>query len=51
MIDGDTVLAIIPARAGSKGIINKNLKKFCGLPFIGHSINQKVMTLTIALMK
>ena len=40
MIEGNTVLAIIPARSGSKGIINKNLKNFCGTPLIGHTINQ-----------
>ena len=40
MIEDKSVLAIIPARAGSKGIKNKNINKFCGLPLIAHSINQ-----------
>ena len=32
------MLAIIPARAGSKGLYNKNTKLFGGLPLICHSI-------------
>jgi len=31
-------VAIIPARAGSKRIPGKNLRDFCGLPMIAHSI-------------
>ncbi len=33
-------VAIIPARAGSKGIINKNIIGFCGKPLIGWTIDQ-----------
>jgi CMP-N,N'-diacetyllegionaminic acid synthase len=40
MINGKTVFALIPARGGSKGIKNKNIKPFCGLPLIAHTINQ-----------
>ena len=32
------VTAFIPARGGSKGISNKNIKKFAGKPLIVHSI-------------
>lgn len=32
------VLAVIPARGGSKGIPGKNIKAFCGKPLIVHSI-------------
>lgn len=32
------ILALIPARGGSKGIPGKNIKKFAGLPLISHSI-------------
>ena len=32
------IVAIIPARAGSKGIPMKNLKKLNGIPLIAHSI-------------
>ena len=32
------ILAIIPARSGSKGIPNKNIKEFKGKPLICHSI-------------
>ena len=28
------ILAIIPARKGSKGLKNKNIKDFCGKPMI-----------------
>lgn len=31
-------LAIIPARSGSKGIINKNIKKLCGKPLMAYAI-------------
>jgi len=33
-----TITAIIPARRGSKGIPNKNIKEFAGKPLIVHSI-------------
>ena len=32
------VVALIPARGGSKGIPNKNIKPFCGVPLINYSI-------------
>lgn len=32
------MLAIIPARGGSKGLPGKNIRPFVGLPLIGHSI-------------
>ena len=34
------IVAIIPARAGSKGIENKNIIDFCGKPLIAWSIEQ-----------
>ena len=34
------VLAIIPARAGSKRIPNKNIRPFFGKPLIAHTIEQ-----------
>jgi len=33
------IVALIPARSGSKGIINKNIKLYKGIPLIAHSIN------------
>mgnify|MGYP001984965032 CR=1 FL=1 len=38
VINGQSVLAIIPARAGSKRIPNKNIKDFIGKPIIAYSI-------------
>ncbi len=38
MLNGKTFLAIIPARAGSKGLPGKNIKKLCGKPLIAWSI-------------
>ena len=38
MINGNSVLGLIPARSGSKGIKNKNTKDFMGIPLIGHTI-------------
>ncbi len=35
-----TILAIIPARSGSKRIPNKNIKKFLGKPLIAYTIKQ-----------
>ena len=32
------ILAIIPARASSKGIPSKNIQKLDGLPLIAHTI-------------
>ena len=33
------IIALIPARGGSKGISNKNIKLFCGEPLIKYSID------------
>lgn len=37
-------LAIIPARSGSKGIRNKNIKQLCGLPLIVYTINAALLS-------
>ena len=33
----EKVLAIIPARGGSKGLPGKNIRPFCGIPLVYHS--------------
>lgn len=38
MIDGKRLIAIIPARGGSKGLPGKNIKNLCGKPLIAWSI-------------
>lgn len=38
MINSKRVIAIIPARGGSKGLPNKNIKPLCDMPLIGWSI-------------
>jgi len=38
MIDNTKILCIIPARAGSKGILNKNIMDFKGKPLLSWSI-------------
>ncbi|OGV13388.1 MAG: acylneuraminate cytidylyltransferase [Stygiobacter sp. RIFOXYA2_FULL_38_8] len=40
MINGKTVLAIIPARGGSKGIPRKNIKMLAGKPLIAWTIEE-----------
>lgn len=40
MIGGKKVLAIIPARAGSKGLPGKNIRIMCGKPLIAWSIEK-----------
>jgi CMP-N-acetylneuraminic acid synthetase len=37
---GTEVLAVIPARSGSKGIAHKNIRPFRGLPLLAHSVVQ-----------
>ena len=34
------ILCLIPARSGSKGILDKNIKILNGKPLIAHSIDQ-----------
>lgn len=38
MNDGRKLLAVIPARGGSKGLPGKNIRPFAGLPLIAHTI-------------
>lgn len=40
MIQGRSVVALIPARGGSKGIHNKNIVDLAGKPLIAHTIEQ-----------
>lgn len=40
MIDGKSVLAIVPARAGSKGLPNKNIMPIAGKPLIAWTLEQ-----------
>ena len=34
------ILCLIPARSGSKGIKNKNIRDICGAPLIAWTIKQ-----------
>ena len=36
------IIAIIPARSGSKRIKDKNIKKYKGIPLISHSIKHSL---------
>lgn len=40
MIGGEKVLALIPARGGSKGLPGKNIRPMCGKPMIAWSIEK-----------
>lgn len=40
MINDKRVLALVPARAGSKGLLGKNIRRMCGKPLVGWSIEQ-----------
>lgn len=35
-------LAIIPARSGSKGLVDKNIKELCGVPLMAYSIRAAI---------
>ena len=39
MISGKKILAVVPARGGSKGIKLKNIRKIAGIPLVGHAAN------------
>lgn len=40
MIKENIILAIIPARGGSKGVSKKNIKSLDGIPLIGHTLQE-----------
>ncbi len=44
----ERVVAIIPARGGSKGIPGKNIKPFLGLPLVAHSIRAALAAGTVS---
>lgn len=41
---GPRVLAVIPARGGSRGLPGKNTRSLCGLPLVAHAIRAAAMT-------
>lgn len=40
MYKGHKILAVVPARSGSKGVKNKNIRLLAGKPLIGYTIEQ-----------
>jgi CMP-N-acetylneuraminic acid synthetase len=44
MINGSSVIAIVPARSGSKGLPGKNIKELCGKPLIAWTIEKALMS-------
>lgn len=44
MIQGKKVLAVVPARGGSKGLPGKNILKMCGKPLIAWTIEKAKMS-------
>ena len=47
MYNRKTIISIIPARGGSKGIPRKNLRQLCGRPLITYSIMQSLSSVFI----
>lgn len=47
MIEGKSVLAVIPARGGSKGIARKNIREVFGKPLIAYTIEEAGKSLYI----
>jgi N-acylneuraminate cytidylyltransferase len=41
-VDRACIYAVVPARAGSKGVKGKNIKDFCGMPLMAWAINNGV---------
>jgi len=41
-INRDHIYAVIPARSGSKGVLGKNIKQFCGKPLMAWQISNGV---------
>ena len=37
-MNNDNILCVIPARSGSKGVIDKNIRDFNGKPLLIHSL-------------
>ncbi|MGZ4601799.1 acylneuraminate cytidylyltransferase family protein [Oryzihumus sp.] len=44
MTNAPRILAVIPARGGSKGLPGKNIRSLVGLPLIAHSVKAAAMT-------
>lgn len=47
MIGSSRVVAVVPARAGSKGVPRKNLRKLGGIPLFAHSVRAAMESLYI----
>ena len=43
----DKVIGLIPARKGSKGLKNKNMRYLCGKPLIGHTLKAAIESVHI----
>jgi CMP-N-acetylneuraminic acid synthetase len=42
MYNGKRLLGLIPARSGSKGLPNKNIRSFCGKPLLGRAVETAI---------
>lgn len=47
MIAGKKVLALVPARAGSKGLPGKNIRPFCGKPLLQWSVEHALFSRSV----
>ncbi len=42
MNDGGKIIAVIPSRKGSKGLLCKNIKSLCGKPLLAYTVEQAI---------
>lgn len=46
-ISGKPIIALVPARGGSKGVPGKNMRKICGIPLVGYTIQAAMKSIYV----